>query len=366
MKICYVANIRIPTEKAHGVQIMKMCEAFAELGHEVELVVTTRKTSISEDSFIYYGVKSNFQITRVAVPDTVGWGPLGFLFETLVFARAVRKMIVRERPDLIFGRDERVLASCVGLGIPMQWESHTGAWNAAVRRLVAARVPIVVISDGLRKFYQSHGVPTDRMLVAHDGVDLGAFEVSETKEVARTRLGLPRDVWIALYAGRLDGWKGVGTLLEASNMLPDDIRVVIIGGEDHQVRELSAKYPRVTFLGYRPYRELPQNLAAADVLVLPNTGSDAISRSYTSPLKLFAYLASGRPVIASNLPSICEIVDERSAVLVPPDDAGAVADAIRRVMNDPGLAQVLAERGREKVEVHSWMARARSILARAE
>ena len=85
-KIYYVANIRLPTEKAHGVQIMKMCEAFARRGAVVELVVPNRRTHIAGDPFDYYGVEENFSITRLSVIDSVSLGRLGFLLETLSFA----------------------------------------------------------------------------------------------------------------------------------------------------------------------------------------------------------------------------------------------------------------------------------------
>src|SRR3989344_6026752 len=87
MRIAYLANIRLPTEKAHGLQIMKTCEAFVKAGHEVELIVTDRKTPITEEPFAYYGVKTKFTITRLSVPDTVHWGKVGFWWEMFNFAR---------------------------------------------------------------------------------------------------------------------------------------------------------------------------------------------------------------------------------------------------------------------------------------
>ena len=86
MRLVYIANIRLPTEKAHGVQIMKTCEAFAALGHTVELVVPNRKTPIAEELFGYYGIQNRFQVTKLAVWDTVGFGRVGFFLESVLFA----------------------------------------------------------------------------------------------------------------------------------------------------------------------------------------------------------------------------------------------------------------------------------------
>lgn len=107
-------------------------------------------------------------------------------------------------------------------------------------------------------------------------------------------------------------------------------------------------------------KELPANQAAADVLVLPNTGTDETSVRFTSPLKLFTYMASGRPIVASDLPSIREVLDEQSAYLVTPDDAQALARGITRALSDTGGRSA---RAFQLVQRYSWDERARGILA---
>ncbi len=356
MKIIYCANVRMPTEKAHGIQIMKTCEALVACGYEVELLVPDRKTSIPEDAFSYYGVSQTFSIRRLQVMDTVSFGTVGFYAETLSFSWAVRKYLGSASFDLLYSRDELVLRFQTP---PYVWESHTGAWSS-VARVVAERAKrMIVISQGLKDFYIARGVSAEKICVAHDGVDLEAFAHPESKEVARTRLGLPQDASIAMYIGRLDGWKGIDTFLEASAHMKD-IQCVIIGGEPHQVEELSRRYPQVRFLGAHPYRALANNMAAADVLVLPNTGKDEISVSFTSPLKLFAYMTSGIPIVASDLPSIREVVDDTAAYLVPPDDAHALADGIQKAIAG-GNAR--AEEARTRVVEYSWKRRVERIMA---
>lgn len=355
MRVVYIANIRLPTEKAHGVQIMHMCEAFAGLGHTVELVVPDRKTAIKEDPFSYYDLKTRFAITKLPVWDTVGYGRLGFLLESYLFSRSARRYLRGTSFDMLFGRDELILSRIPHV---YTWESHTGAWNSAAQTVARNAKKIVVISQGLKDFYIGKGIPGGKIIVAHDGIDLEQFAHPQSKDDARKRLGLPLDKKIAMYIGRLDGWKGTDTLLEASKLLPGDTIVAIIGGEPQQVALLSAQYPGVRFLGYRPYKELSDNQAAADVLVLPNTGKDVISARYTSPLKLFAYMASGRPIVASDLPSIREVVDEKSAVLVPPDDAQALAHGIQSAFTRTDLA----ENARSAIGSYSWSGRATLIL----
>lgn len=357
MKIVYVANMRLPTEKAHGAQIMKTCEAFAQLGHDVELIVPNRVSAIIEDPFEYYGLVTRFPVRRLSVRDTVGkFGKLGFYIESISFAYAVRRYLRTSSCDLLYGRDEHILAL---LRRPYVWESHTGAWNAAARSVVRRARRVVTISQGLKDFYCTKGVDAEKIVVAHDGVDLTQFAHPVSKEEARSRLGLPGGAKVAMYIGRLDGWKGVETLLEASKLLDDEVVVAIVGGEAAQIERLSLAYPGVRFLGARPYRELADTMAAADVLVLPNTGNDEISVKFTSPLKLFAYMASGVPLVASDLPSIREVLDEDAAIFFPPDDATGLAQSVRHALQSD---QTRARRALALVDSYTWKRRAQRIL----
>lgn len=357
-RLLYIANIRLPTEKAHGAQIMKMCEAFAELGVSVELVVPRRRNSILESANTYYGIRTPFKITRVFAFDTVSLGLVGFLFESISFALAAVRYAKKGDYEIYYGRDEMILFVFRLFGVrKIIWETHIGSWNIFARFIARHANKIVAISNGLKEFYIKQGVAGVNICVAHDGVDLEQFAHPETKEQARKRLGLPLNKKIAMYIGRLDGWKGVDTLLEASKLLPDDFVVTVIGGESRQVAEFCMQYPNVIFLGYRPYKELVHNQAAADVLVLPNTGKNIISAKYTSPLKLFSYMASGRPIVASDLPSIREVVDEKSVMFVAPDDANRLADGIQSAFGRDDLGQ----KSSELVRVYSWKNRAEII-----
>jgi glycosyltransferase involved in cell wall biosynthesis len=104
-------------------------------------------------------------------------------------------------------------------------------------------------------------------------------------------------------------------------------------------------------------------LAAADVLLLPNSARSTLSARHTSPMKAFEYMAAGRAIVASDLPSIREIYeDEVDALLVPPDDPEAFSRAIRRLLEDESLGRRLGAAAREKARGCTWEARALGIL----
>lgn len=361
MKLLYVANVRIPSERAHSAQIMKTCEALARTGAELTLLVPDRKTLITEDPFRYYGVTTTFPIMRLPVWDLVHRGFWGFLIEQATFIFSARRFLKHFPNDVIYGRDEWVLWGIRGAArAPLVWESHVGAWNFAARALTRAIKKFVVISEGLKRIYAGRGVPLTKILVAHDGVDLGAFTRLPTPPEARKILGLPEKA-TAMYVGSLGGWKGTETFFKAASFAPE-IQFAVVGGKKHEVEALRRRYPKVRFLGERPYRDAPLSHAAGDCIVIPNTGRDPVSAHMTSPLKVFTAMAAGRPIVASNIQSLREILDESEALFVTPDDPAAFAEGIRAALRDTGEARRRAQNARRAAERFSWDARAKRIV----
>jgi glycosyltransferase involved in cell wall biosynthesis/putative flippase GtrA len=360
-RIFYIAAIRLPTEKAHGLQIMKMCEALAEEGVAVELVIPGRETPIKGDAFEYYAVEKRFSIVHCRVLDLVRFGRAGFLLTTILFGLRAAWYAKLQRAEGLYTRD-RVLALLLSVllpNTPLLFEVH-GREPRFLVRLLARHAQFIAITKGVADMLITAGVAPEHVLVAHDAVDVKDFIHSQSKTESRARLSIPPDAKVAMYIGRLDGWKGVETLLEASKLLLQ-VHVVVIGGEPHQVEKLQAVYPSVQFLGYRPYSELAHNQVAADVLVLPNTAKDETSVYFTSPLKLFTYMASGQPIVASDLPSLREVLDDESAYFVAADDPEQLAAGIRRALEDERAPRVAAN-AREKAAQYTWSARAESIM----
>ena len=364
MRLLYLASIRLPTEKAHGIQIMKTCEAFAESGIETMLRVPEFLNSPStQDPFAYYGVKKVFNIRRSFGVRLLQLGQIGFFLETLIFFIIVIFSGDFWLADYIFSRDEFIIFLSGMLGKKTIWETHTGSYNIFARASLNKSKLVVSISQGLKDFYISKGVPESKVIVSPDGVDLKDFEISYSKGDVRSISGLPLGKKIVLYAGRLDGWKGVETFFEASKYFNDDIIAVALGGDTNQINSFSKKYPNVHFLGYKPYKELPVYQKSADVLVIPNISKSDISRLYTSPLKVFSYMASGVPIVASDLPSIREVLSEANSVLVKPDDPQALLDGINGILEDKNMADIISKQALIDVIKYSWTERVRSIIS---
>lgn len=344
---------------------MKTCEALAKLGVDISLGVPGffLFDFKRDDPFKYYEVKKAFPIKRFFSIRLIRLGPIGFFLETFIFF--LNLLFSKEfwQADYIFTRDEMLASPSSFLGKRTIWETHTGSYNFFARSALKRANLIVAISQGLKDFYVSKGVSPSKIIVAHDGVDLEDFKLSLSKDEVRKTLGLPINKKIALYAGRLDGWKGVETFLEASKNFDDSVMAVVVGGDKNQVDSLSEKYPNVQFLGFKPYKDLPLYQKAADVLVIPNTSKDIVSRLYTSPLKVFSSMASGVPIVASDLLSVREVLNERNSVLVTSDSSQALFAGIMRVLEEAPVADIMAKQALLDVSKHSWDERAKTIIS---
>jgi glycosyltransferase involved in cell wall biosynthesis len=164
-------------------------------------------------------------------------------------------------------------------------------------------------------------------------------------------------------------WKGVDVFIRAVERLPDT-RGIIVGGlpgepDLDRARDLARRIgveQRIEFTGQVEPSQVPSLLAQADVLVLPTV--DTASAIYTSPLKLFEYFAAGRPVVASDLPPVREIVrDGENAVLFKPGDSESLAAAIRRVWQDEQFAERLARTAYLEASEYGWNRRAERLEA---
>jgi len=383
-KLLYIANLRLPTEKAYGIQIAKMCEAFAaqtnmEEKMEVELVAPRRKNNIKEDFFDYYSVRKNLKFKRIWAPDF--YLP-GFLDKIAVFIKNTISALglafyaFRKKPDIIYSRDELPLYFLSFFKNNLIFEAHrfSKSRNSFYKRFINKNFKVVVITGKLKEDFIKIGFKPENILLAPDGVDLAEFDIDISKGDARIRVGLPSDKKIAMYAGHLFEWKGAGTLLHAAKLIFNSqflvsenskILFVFVGGTEHDIKEFRKKTERlnnILILGHKPHKDIPFFLKAADVLILPNSAKEELPRYYTSPLKLFEYMASGRPIIASDLPSIREILNQKNSLLVEPDNIGHLAEAVTKIINDPAKSDQHARKALEDVKSYTWKNRVIKIL----
>ena len=378
MRLLCLSNQRLPTEKAYGRQIFKMCLNLSQIsGVDLELVYPHRENQIKESFLEYYGIKEGLKVSRIMAPDFHLPGRLeivAFSIKSLLSALALARATLSRNPDVIYSRDELPLYILSFFRKNLVFEAHNMQRPRIFmyNRFRKRRVKLVTITKALKDDFIKADFKPENILVAPDGVDADVINKEENsssdKESARRVLNLPSDKKIVVYAGSLFRWKGVFSFVDAAKLLSDVVFIIVGGderGDEIELRQYIAANHIENFkiTGYIKSEETIRNyIATADVLALPNTAKDRISERYTSPLKLFEYMAARRPIVASNLPSLREVLNEGNSVLVKPDDALALADGIRRILSDDSLALGIAQKAFEDVKKYSWKERAEKIL----
>lgn len=380
MKIFYVVDARIPTEKAHGYQIMKTCEALAASGFEIELVVPTVENTIKTDPFIFYGIARSFSIRHLPMPNIPRSWPFPFAIipyyiSLFLFVRAARRH-VRERALLhpvVYTRTG-VLVLFLARFAPVIYEAHGFSRFALFFRCRYSKsAHIVAVTEGIRSILMRHGAEPSRVTVIPDGVDLSAFQSLGTRLECRMARGLPPLEKIIGYIGRFTVFnkeKGVATLVMAMGILKKRgivARLLLVGGPDSSVSE----YRRIAdacgfggdsifYVPQVPARDVGGFMRACDALVIP-LPRNAFSAFYTSPLKMFEYMASGTPIVASDLPALREVLTENNAFFAMPDSPHGLAAAISSVLGAEDVSAKRAVRAMEDVRQYGWGERARRI-----
>jgi glycosyltransferase involved in cell wall biosynthesis len=396
--VLYFADTRFPIERANGVQTMATCHALAARGHDIRLVVRPDTAPVARDPFEFYGLPRDPRLT--ICPVDAGGGPrtrrLRFLLSAvrqaarpsaLVLTRdlGVAALLLQvprpQRPRVVY--ESHGVAPVVGAELPQLLGRPELAPSAAkLRRLdrreaqvwtrAAAYVTITrALADELRARYGAR----DRVFVVPDAAygrprEGGAPSDRATLDGGERTESSPPSGLVVGYAGHLYPWKGVDVLVRALALEPR-ARGLIIGGHPAEgdrarlealARELGIA-DRVEFAGLVRPAEVARHLGRATVLVVPNTAS-AISDRYTSPLKLFEYLGMRRPIVASDLPALREVLmHEQTALLVKPGDPGALARALGRLADDPALAARLADQAAALAPAFTWSARAARLEA---
>jgi glycosyltransferase involved in cell wall biosynthesis len=348
MKILYLAFIRLPTEKAHGLQIMKTCSALATLGAHIELVIPKRRSPIQEDPYTYYGVQNNFTITGLNTPDFVGLGKIGFIFSLIWFSEQAKLLKQFWSSDFLYSRDSLVLVQYFFLGRPILFEAHR---YPTFVDTIAARIAthVFVITESLRKEFLKKGIASNKLTVIHDAADRAAHDALPYEK----REGV-------VYAGSFSAHKGILTMLEAARLLStrSDVRFTLYGDTKHFEHSVPTN---VTLAGLVKPSEVYEKLSSAKIVLVPNSARTPQSSTYTSPMKLFEALHSGAVVIASDTPAIREVVSKDEVVFFTPDDAQSLAEKIEDVNRNPEY-QKMIPRALSLAASFGWEARARAIL----
>jgi glycosyltransferase involved in cell wall biosynthesis len=371
--LIYLSNARVPSEKANAKQSMSQCEALGKL-FDVEFWHPVRRTAFEvPDVYDFYGLTRTFRTRPIRCLDVEALRQVNsraaFFLQALTFLMAcAARLTVAPSGAVIYSRNQFDLLIAPALrvfrrDVSFFFEDHDGLlarFPKVKRALLRAVRGIVVTTPFHAKALTDAGVAAQKVLTCSNGVRIDHFGDSELPPF--------NGVFRVVYAGNLFEWKGVFVLAGAARRLPPKYQVEFLGGSPEAEQPFrthlveAGLVERVIVRGYVPPRELPAAFARANVLVLPNSAKRALSHTYTSPLKLFEYMAAGRPIVASDVPAVRNVLTHgHNAILVQPDDPSALAEGIQRVCEDRALAATIAAQARRDVEAYTWDNRAARI-----
>jgi glycosyltransferase involved in cell wall biosynthesis len=371
VKLLYLAQSDIPSQAANSVHVMKMCEAFSAQGCEVCLWLPDREVSTNkEEVFRYYGVAPRFELRWLS---GIPWLKPSYAYAWQVWAQLQKP---RQLPDLVFSRSLLGALSALLAGANVVLEVHqpmrdSGFLQGLIFKWIVRHKRfqrLVVITHALKEWHlQQKLLSADSIHVAPDGAELPVVDMSGgvrgSTEAANFSVG---------YVGSLHQGKGMEVVLPLAQLLAD-VDFHVVGGSDAQLREWRGKaagLANLSFHGFMPPADVHAFMLDMDVLLAPNqqvvkgVGGSDIGR-WTSPLKIFEYMAACKPILASDLPVLREVLlHEANCLLCTADSPEQWAAAVRRLRDDPALGQHLAERAHaDLLGKYSWGCRARVLLA---
>lgn len=374
-RVVYLSNARLPSEKANALQSLQQCEAFGrrvplEFWHPRRAGTETKPEAV----FTHYGIQPTFALHTLPSADSARlrarFNRMGFLLQATSFQAACALRLLRERrPAVIYTRNPLdlflvpILKRLPGVQAVFL-EDHDGLFRRApaLRRRLLRSVDGLIVTTALHAESAAQlGVPSNRILVAPNAVNVDRFPA--------TTAGSGGPPYRVMYVGNLFVRKGALVLIDALSHLPTEYSLEIVGGSPESREEFDGHVAlrgiasRVVMHGVVPPSSVPRLLEGATVAVLPNSGRSEVSSRFTSPLKMFEYMASGVPIVASDVPAIRQVLrHDVNAWLVAPDDPAALAAGIAHLSTNPGTARRLATQARADVASRTWDARAVRIL----
>lgn len=370
MRVIYPIPEKLPLNYARFIQIFNTCDSLAKLGIKVDIYCAFKKGYKAQDILEYYDIKRSENLNIRRLPYFYLKGPFNLKMTwdfpykiSLLFKVFYDKKYSNSSKLVFFLRYPKLTYFLLRLKKLLKffliYEAHelyflkNKKYFEVEKTIFKNSDLIICITQNLKnQIIKTFKIKEAKIYVIPDAVKDEWLKIKKEKGE------------YIFYAGNFKKWKGVEVLIEAMKYLPD--KKLLLAGEGKEMHKLKEKVKkldledRIKFLGYIPHREIPFFLAKSQFGILPNIKEE--TSEFTSPLKLFEYMALGLPIIASNIPVFREIlIHGESAWFFESGNPYSLAEAIKFLSENPQIAEKIASKAKEQAKDYTFTKRAEKI-----
>jgi len=370
MRIACISTSKIPSITANSIQVVKACHALAQMGHEVLVYAPGSENIEWKNVESLYGLIEPFSFKNLRSNK---------IFKRYDFVLKSIFSALFWKADLIYTWTIPAALLAEMIGIPVIIELHdvpVGRFAPTLFRyflkLKGKKRVLIITQALLERLYldydkkQLQGITQ----ISPNGTDLEVYQDLPKGSEARRLLGIP-EKFTAVYTGHFYIGRGMNLLFDLAKGFPD-INFMWVGGQTETVNYWRSKIQEqniknIILTGFISKKELPAYQAAGDVLLMPyeeviegSSGGNTVD--ICSPMKMFDYLAAGRPIVSSDLPVIHEVLSSQNAVFCKPNDVDDWKNAIIELKNNSDLRDKISAQAIKDVKKYTWLKRAENAL----
>jgi glycosyltransferase involved in cell wall biosynthesis len=372
MKIAYIATSSIPSSTANSIQVMKVCQALTQLGHEAHLLIPGSGDLNWDELTLQYGIITRFPIVRITSIKALK--RFDFIYKALELAKTLKV-------DVVYTRMLWVAVIAQFRHVPVMLELHDVPAGRLGKPLFLrylksnSKKLTVLITQALGKVIEKRfaiAIPEKSFVVAPDGVDEARYQGLPGPVEARKQLALIEGL-TAVYTGGFYKGRGLELLVELAKAFPQ-VQFMWVGGKPEAVSGWKTiidnlKIKNIQLTGFIPNEQLPLYQAAGDILLMPfgkniSGSSGGNTADVCSPLKMFEYMAAGRAILTSDLPVLREVLNENNALFYAIENFDDLKAKFTILLGDADLRNKLARQARLDVAQYTWQERMQKIVRR--
>ena len=382
MKLVYISPSTVPSRAANSVHVVMQCAALINKGSDVVLFA---RRAIPNDEDLSDTILTAYGVDLRKARIVSFYSRFQLATNLRIAVHALWDLMRRKWPDALISRN--LYASfLIGFVMrrPVLFETHQLeiGFRKLLQRgtMLCPWVTTIVVSNKLKYYLeQHHGIGPARILVLHDAAPDGIEPIPRSARRDQLTETLPgiEGHWESIcgYFGHLYPGRGVEVIEEMAKARPHVLFLLFGGNEDDVlIKKKSNRLTNLIYIGHVPHQVAQQAMRSVDVLLMPYQENVSIgvaghdTARWMSPMKMFEYMASGVPIISSDLPVLREIlIDGVNALLVSPNNVTAWNKALDRLLTDKDFANSLSACAHHDYSTHhTWSHRARCLLDAAK